>query len=180
MATTRLRDRIIAGIGAIVFLASASAFTVFVIYDMFTASKDNPQTSSQPVICQANKTEIKLDVPEVVKSDVAVTELKTEDLKLGDGATLRSGDCAVMKYYGTLLKDGSVFDENFTKPSAFAFTFGKGEVIQGWDQGLVGMKVGGSRRLQIPASLGYGEKSSDKIPSNSDLVFVVELLRIKK
>jgi FKBP-type peptidyl-prolyl cis-trans isomerase len=86
-----------------------------------------------------------------------------------------------MKYYGTLAADGTLFDENYTKPSGFAFTLGSGQVIKGWDQGLVGMKVGGERRLVIPAALGYGEAGSPpKIPANADLVFVVKLLRIVK
>jgi len=86
-----------------------------------------------------------------------------------------------MKYYGTLASDGTMFDENYTKPEGFAFRLGSGQVIKGWDQGLGGMKVGGERRLVIPAALGYGEAGSPpKIPANADLVFVVKLERIQK
>jgi cbb3-type cytochrome oxidase subunit 3 len=71
------------------------------------------------------------------------------------------------------------FDENFTKDSGLKLKIGTGEVIKGWDQGIVGMKVGGTRRLVIPASLGYGAQAAGPIPANSDLVFVVKLESIK-
>jgi FKBP-type peptidyl-prolyl cis-trans isomerase len=86
-----------------------------------------------------------------------------------------------MKYYGTLATTGVKFDENYTEATAFAFTLGGGQVIEGWDKGLVGMKVGGTRRLVIPAAQAYGSQSpSAAIPANSDLVFEVKLLRIQK
>ena len=91
------------------------------------------------------------------------------------------GDCLVVKYYGTLASNGTKFDEDFTDTTALAFTLGQGQVIPGWDQGLVGMKVGGTRRLAIPAAQAYGSQSpTAAIPANSDLVFVVKLLRIQK
>ena len=85
-----------------------------------------------------------------------------------------------MKYYGTLAADGTLFDENFTKDTAFTFALGSGQVIQGWDKGLEGVKVGGTRRLVIPSNLAYGEAGQGAIPANADLVFVVKLLRIQK
>lgn len=179
MATTKLRDRIIAGAGALFFLISASAFTVFVLVDMFNGSSDSTAQDTAQATCEANKTEIKLDAPKVFIPEGAVGELKHEDLEAGTGAAAKSGDCLIMKYYGTLAKDGTLFDENYTKPAAFAFTLGKGEVIKGWDQGLEGMKVGGTRRLLIPSALGYGAQTAGSIPANADLVFTVELLRIK-
>ncbi|TAH33997.1 FKBP-type peptidyl-prolyl cis-trans isomerase, partial [Candidatus Saccharibacteria bacterium] len=87
--------------------------------------------------------------------------------------------CLVMKYQGNLASDGTVFDENYTKDQSLQFTLGAGKVIKGWDEGLVGMKVGGTRRLVIPASLGYGSQSNASIPANSDLVFTVKLEQIK-
>jgi len=74
---------------------------------------------------------------------------------------------------------GAKFDENFTQPTGFEFIVGNGNVIPGWDQGLLGMKAGGTRRLVIPSQLAYGSTGSGStIPPNSDLVFVVKLLRI--
>ncbi len=175
MSTTRLRDRIFAGLGAVLFLVTASAFTVFVIIDM-VKQKDSPtSTQSQP------KVEPVFPAPEVYKPEDPTAELVTTDLQPGSGETAKVGDTLVMKYYGTLASDGALFDENYTKATGFTFTLGKGEVIKGWDEGLVGMKVGGERRLVIPAALGYGDVGSPPtIPANSDLVFVVKLLRIEQ
>ena len=186
MAKTRLRDRIIAGVGALVFLISASTFTVFVLVDILKPKDKTDLTSQvaqqqqQQAACTANQTEVVLDAPEVYKTDADVTELKVDDLKPGSGATAKPGDCLIMKYYGTLAKEGTVFDESYTKPTAFAFTLGAGSVIKGWEQGLVGIKEGGTRRLVIPSDMAYGAQATSSIPPNSDLVFVVELLRIKK
>ena len=75
---------------------------------------------------------------------------------------------------------GDEFDENFTTDGGLVFKVGTGNVIPGWDQGVPGMKVGGTRRLVIPSDLAYGENGSGSIPANADLVFVVKVLEIKK
>ncbi len=172
MSTTRLRDRIFAGLGAAVFLVTASAFTIAVIVDM-AKKKDEPKPAVQ------QKEEI-LVAPEVFKPEGDVTELQSTDLTPGTGEAAKAGDTLVMKYYGTLAADGTLFDENFTKDTAFTFALGSGQVIQGWDKGLEGVKVGGTRRLVIPSNLAYGEAGQGAIPANADLVFVVKLLRIQK
>jgi peptidylprolyl isomerase len=120
-----------------------------------------------------------LSTPEVYKPSGKVDSLQTTDLQEGTGQAAKDGDCLVMKYYGTLASNGNKFDENYSKPEGFKFQLGQGVVIKGWDQGLVGMKVGGTRRLVIPASLGYGNQAAGSIPANSDLVFVVKLESIK-
>ncbi len=182
MSTTRKRDRIFAGFGAALFLASACAFTVYVVWQMTSASgkttdtTKTADTSSQT--CAANGTYEKLEAPEPYKPAGEVTELQVTDLVAGTGAEAKSGDCLVMKYYGTLA-DGTRFDDNYTTDQAFAFTLGSGQVIKGWDQGLVGMKEGGTRRLVIPPSLGYGDQANGSIPANSTLVFEVKLLKIQ-
>lgn len=176
----RMRDRIFAGFGAFLFLASACALTIFVILQ---SGSDNTQTQSQTSqqACTDTGTESTLPVPAVYKPKEPVKNLQVTDLKVGSGPAAKSGDCLVMKYYGTLASNGTKFDEDFTDTTGFAFTLGQGQVIPGWDQGLVGMKAGGIRRLVIPASLAYGSQSpSAAIPANSDLVFVVKLLRIQK
>ncbi|MBL8121712.1 FKBP-type peptidyl-prolyl cis-trans isomerase [Candidatus Saccharibacteria bacterium] len=143
--------------------------------------KDDVSSQSATTVCEAKSTEEVLPQPEAFIAEGTATELQKTDLSQGDGAEAKNGDCLVMKYYGTLASDGTMFDENYTTAIGFAFTLGSGQVIQGWDQGLVGMKVGGERRLVIPANLGYGEAGSPpKIPANADLVFVVKLLRIQK
>jgi FKBP-type peptidyl-prolyl cis-trans isomerase FkpA len=123
----------------------------------------------------------KLALPEVYKPSGKVDQLQATDLQEGIGPAAKTGDCLVMKYYGTLASNGTKFDENYDTPNGFRFKLGAGEVIQGWDQGLVGIKAGGTRRLVIPASLGYGSQGSGSIiPPNSDLVFVVKLESIKQ
>ncbi len=174
---TRMRDRLFAGFGAFLFLASACGLTIFVIMQ---PGSDTASSSSSQKTCANSQTGPTLDVPEVYKPTGPVTSLQTIDLTKGSGAAAKDGDCLVMKYYGTLASNGTKFDEDFTDTTAFGFTLGQGQVIQGWDKGLVGMKVGGMRRLVIPAAEGYGNQAQGSIPANSDLVFVVKLLRIQK
>ncbi|KAK4116896.1 hypothetical protein N656DRAFT_842281 [Canariomyces notabilis] len=100
-----------------------------------------------------------------------------DDRKIGTGRTVKSGDKVGMRYIGKL-QNGKVFDSN-KKGTPFTFKVGKGEVIKGWDIGIVGMSVGGERRLTIPAHLAYGSRSMPGIPANSTLIFDVKLLEIK-
>lgn len=124
-------------------------------------------------------TEPALSVPEVYMPSAKVTKIESTDLQVGNGSVAQDGDCLVMKYYGTLASDGKVFDENYTKTTVFSFVLGKKMVIAGWDKGLPGMKVGGIRRLVIPATQAYGADGNGGIPPNADLVFVVKLVRIE-
>jgi FKBP-type peptidyl-prolyl cis-trans isomerase len=111
--------------------------------------------------------------------DSDVKALKLEDKMLGSGAEATTGKMVVMNYIGRLT-NGTQFDTSCGKPSPFEFNLGQGQVIQGWDQGIVGMKVGGIRRLIIPASLGYGAAGAGGvIPPNAALVFDVELIAVK-
>ena len=105
-------------------------------------------------------------------------ELKIQDLIIGEGKQIVRGALVQVHYEGRL-SDGSVFDSSIAKGRPFQFVFGTGRVIKGWDLGLVGMRVGGKRALQIPSQLAYGErKIGDKIPPHSDLAFTVELLEV--
>lgn len=108
-------------------------------------------------------------------------KLVTEDLVVGTGETAEAGDNLSMKYTGTLL-DGTEFDSTAKHgDQPFKFQLGAGRVIRGWDQGIVGMKVGGKRKLTIPPDLGYGSRGAGaQIPPNSTLVFVVELIGVEK
>jgi protein-disulfide isomerase len=105
-------------------------------------------------------------------------QLVVRDVVVGTGATLKSGDKAEVHYVGTLT-NGVEFDSSRTRGQPFTFTFGGGQVIKGWEQGLVGMKVGGKRKLTVPPDLAYGDRGvGTKIPPKSTLVFEVELLSI--
>jgi FKBP-type peptidyl-prolyl cis-trans isomerase len=106
------------------------------------------------------------------------TKLKIEDTKIGDGKEVKSGDTIIINYKGTLT-DGTKFDSSYDRGEPFETQIGVGQVIKGWDLGVIGMKVGGKRKLIIPPSLGYGSQSAGSIPPNSTLIFEVELMGIK-
>ena len=106
-------------------------------------------------------------------------ELKIEDLVVGKGPAVKPGDIVVVHYTGTLL-DGTKFDSSHDHPGNQPFTTQiPGRLIQGWNKGIPGMRVGGKRKLTIPPSLGYGPMPQPRIPANSTLLFTIELLEIK-
>jgi len=108
-----------------------------------------------------------------------VSGLQFQDLKVGSGSPAAAGDTVSVHYTGWL-EDGTKFDSSRDKGTPFEFKLGGGSVIEGWDQGVNGMQVGGVRKLFIPPYLAYGEEGlGDIIPPNATLVFEVELLEIK-
>lgn len=108
-----------------------------------------------------------------------VTELKIEDEKIGIGDEAISGKKVTVNYIGTLT-DGTKFDSSYDRNEPFSFVLGAGQVIEGWDKGVVGMKVGGKRKLTIPSSLAYGDSGiPGAIPGGATLVFDVELLKVE-
>jgi FKBP-type peptidyl-prolyl cis-trans isomerase FkpA len=105
--------------------------------------------------------------------------LRYEDLAEGSGQAARSGDTVEVHYTGWLT-DGTKFDSSHDRNRPFSFRLGAGKVIQGWDEGVAGMKVGGKRKLVIPPALGYGRRgASGVIPPDAELTFEVELLGIR-
>jgi FKBP-type peptidyl-prolyl cis-trans isomerase FkpA len=124
-----------------------------------------PPSSPRPVITAEP------EVPEPA-------DLVKEDLAVGTGAEAKDGDKVKVNYTGRLLKTNFMFDTSVGK-KPFDFQLGKGSVIKGWDLGVLGMKVGGKRKLTIPSKLGYGDSGSPpKIPGKATLVFDVELLSV--
>ena len=108
-----------------------------------------------------------------------VTQLKVDDLQVGTGAEAVDGKKVSVQYTGWLV-DGTRFDSSSDRNQPFAFTLGGGQVIKGWEQGVKGMKVGGKRRLTIPADLAYGSQGAGKvIPPGATLVFDVELQAVE-
>jgi len=118
--------------------------------------------------------------PEVeVPDEPAPKLLQVDDLVEGTGDAAKAGDTVTVDYVGVLYDNGEQFDASWDRGEPFQFQLGAGNVIQGWDQGLVGMKVGGRRMLTIPANLAYGsEGAPPDIPPNAALVFVVDLKAI--
>lgn len=143
-------------------------------------SDESASSGSVPEEVIAGVTENLDEKPELAGSSAnPPTTLVTEDIVVGDGAEAKQGDTVSVQYVGTIFDSGNEFDASWegTGPGqAFEFQLGGGQVIQGWDQGVEGMKVGGRRVLVIPPDLGYGPQGNPPtIPANSTLVFVVDL-----
>lgn len=101
-----------------------------------------------------------------------------DDIKIGVGGEVKNGDTVVVHYVGTL-QDGFEFDNSNKRGEPFEFTVGEGRVIKGWEEGLIGMKVGGERILVIPPEMAYGKNGIGPIPGDATLVFSISLLEIK-
>ncbi len=109
-----------------------------------------------------------------------MSELQIDDIIIGNGASPTTGQTVVVHYTGWLT-NGQKFDSSVDREEPFEFQVGVGDVIQGWDQGVISMKVGGKRKLTIPSELAYGERGAGGglIPPNATLIFEVELLGLK-
>ncbi|MFI5147124.1 MAG: FKBP-type peptidyl-prolyl cis-trans isomerase [Vicinamibacteria bacterium] len=149
---------------AYAFLAFAAAFAP-------VASAQNPSTPG---------------TKEISKMDATVTALKKIDTKQGTGAEAVAGKPVVVHYTGWLYDPsapegkGKKFDSSLDRREPFSFPLGGGRVIRGWDEGVAGMKVGGTRTLIIPADMGYGARGAGGvIPPNATLLFDVELLEVR-
>ncbi|KAF7561143.1 hypothetical protein G7046_g3021 [Stylonectria norvegica] len=116
-------------------------------------------------------------VKEAAKTVKVVQGVTVDDRTVGKGRSVKNGDTVGVRYIGKL-QNGQQFDAN-KKGKPFSFKVGKGQVIKGWDVGVVGMAIGGERRLSIPAHLAYGSRGMPGIPANSQLIFDVKLLEIK-
>lgn len=146
------------------------------IYFLSTKSSDNQSlaTTQGEDIIEASE--------EVVAGEPIepnMEELKIEDVKVGTGTEAVSGKKITVNYSGTLT-DGTKFDSSYDRGEPFSFNLGAGEVIQGWDKGFAGMRIGGKRKLTIPSELGYGASGAGGvIPPNATLIFEVELLKVE-
>lgn len=161
-------------VGVVIFF-----FLLFVGF-MVIAFSFNSEEKAQPT--PTPDSEIKLNLGGDNKNlqeglqDV-VSDLQVEDLVVGEGKEAQIGNKVTVNYRGTLL-DGVEFDSSYKREEPFSFILGQGQVIQGWERGILGMKEGGKRKLVIPPSLGYGQQQVGLIPPNSVLVFEVELLQV--
>jgi FKBP-type peptidyl-prolyl cis-trans isomerase len=104
--------------------------------------------------------------------------LKYVDEVVGTGERARLGRTISVHYTGTFV-DGTKFESSLDRGQPYEFRLGTGNVIRGWDEGILGMQVGGKRKLIIPPDLGYGSQSNGKIPGNSTLIFEIELISVK-
>lgn len=140
---------------------------------------DQAAAQQQAAQQQAAQEQASKPDPKAPKGMKDVTKLVIKDLKVGTGKTAKVGTTVSVHYTGWLTS-GVKFDSSVDRGQPFDFKLGAGEVIQGWDQGVAGMKVGGKRRITIPSDLGYGASGAGGvIPPNATLVFDVELLAVK-
>ena len=143
----------------------------------------NPTSIPTPEISQASA--IISTTPAQIKNTTNMDNFTTtaDGLKFFDeitgvGVQANSGNTVTVNYLGTL-ENGTKFDSSYDRKTPFTTQIGVGQVIKGWDEGIVGMKVGGKRKLIIPPNLGYGSQNLGSIPPNSTLIFEVELLDVK-
>lgn len=146
------------------------------------SSTSDADTTTSPATEQSAPTESSADGPTPV-ADTAFTTadngLRIYDFTTGDGAEATEGRRVTVHYTGWLASDSTKFDSSRDRGQPFQFTLGAGEVIQGWDRGVEGMQVGGTRQLVIPPDLGYGSRGAGgAIPPNATLIFEVELLGV--
>lgn len=107
------------------------------------------------------------------------SDLMLEDETIGEGDEARAGNNVIVHYVGVAWSDGQQFDASWDRGDTFDFRLGAGQVIQGWDRGVAGMKVGGRRRITIPPELGYGSRGAGGVIKGGEtLVFVVDLLGV--
>jgi FKBP-type peptidyl-prolyl cis-trans isomerase len=145
----------------------AAAVVVIVVMALVSAGGDDGTSSAAPGECDES--------PQTLDSGLVV-----EDLECGDGEEAQRGDLVTVHYTGTL-ENGRKFDSSKDRGEPFPLRLGAGMVIPGWEEGLPGMRAGGTRRLTIPPELGYGEAGRPpEIPPNSTLVFEIELLEVEK
>lgn len=173
----KLGGRIFAGFFAVLFLLTSSAVAILVI---ITQAQSNKASSASSTASQSNQAKEK-NVNQLQGTQLAnftpttqpFTQLQTTDTTPGTGATVKAGDTITVDYTGAVASTGKIFQSS--KDTGQPATFALNQVIAGWSQGIPGMKVGGTRRLLIPAALAYSSSppQGSGIPANADLVFDV-------
>lgn len=139
-----------------------------------------PILESYPEQCRTRDGKFFVNPEQIINQQNNMNEsLKIEDLSVGTGDKAENGKTVFVNYLGTFI-DGKKFDSSYDRNQPFSFTLGAGQVIQGWEQGILGMQVGGKRKLTIGPDLAYGAGGiPGAIPPNSTLIFEVELLEVR-
>ncbi|HEX6204767.1 MAG TPA: FKBP-type peptidyl-prolyl cis-trans isomerase [Solirubrobacterales bacterium] len=149
--------------------------------DDSTTSSSTPESTEEASAPEETESTAKKTKPKVtVPNGAPPKQLVVKDLEEGTGAAVKNGDVVQVNYVGVNFKTGKEFDSSWSRGEPIAFPVGENVVIQGWEKGLLGMKVGGRRELIIPPDLGYGAAGSPPtIPPNETLVFVLDLEAIE-
>lgn len=180
MSSTSVPQRIFAFVMAGVFIISACAFSAFVIWDMRnSSSKGDDQKAATEAAEAAQQANASAGKPlENFEPVEAVGELQSSDSKPGEGAEAKAGDSVQVDYTGAVAATGKIFQSS--KDSGQPVTLSLESVIEGWKEGIPGMKEGGTRRLLIPAEKAYGANppQGSGIPANAALVFDVTLIKV--
>lgn len=169
-------------IGAAISVLSMAAALYLVQLETNLAINDNQDGLSQAgavIVGDGDeKNERTKAIVEAADDNGNVKSMIIDDIKVGEGAEVAEGDTVAVHYIGTL-QDGTEFDNSKKRGQPFEFTVGAGQVIKGWEEGLLGMKVGGQRILVIPPEKAYGQNGIGPIPPNATLVFAIELIEVK-
>lgn len=143
----------------------------------FATAEDSEQSAIVVVSGNESNSELAEALVDSITSTGVLDKLIIDDVVLGSGEGVKLGDTVAVDYIGST-QDGIQFDSSYVRGEPFSFTAGEHRVIEGWEEGILGMKVGGQRILVIPAKMGYGDLQVGTIPAGSVLVFAVELLEI--
>lgn len=165
------------GLLAVLFLVTSVGFSLLVIWQMREKDKKDRVAKEQITQTEVNKLEGKA-LANFTPLTNRVIDLQKEDLEVGSGAEVKAGATITAHYTGALTSNGIVFQSSLDNGQPF--TSPLSGLIQGWQQGIPGMKVGGTRRLIIPSVLAYGQNAQPGIPADSDLVFDIKLLDVKQ
>ena len=168
----------IAGIGLSITAMIAALYLV--THNTATDTPTNQVASTGTVFVSEegdSQTNLRNAIAGSMDSAGNVERLIVDDVVIGTGDEVKTGDTVIVDYIGTLV-NGQEFDNSHKRGTPFTFTVGAGKVIKGWDEGVVGMKAGGKRILVIPSELAYGEKGYGPIPGNASLVFAIDLVSV--
>jgi FKBP-type peptidyl-prolyl cis-trans isomerase len=170
------------GIGASIMSMALALYLINLETSVLTSATDSSQLAQTAVVTVGNgtddKTELRNALLEGTNQNGTVEKLIIDDVVIGGGREAKTGDTVSVHYVGTL-PNGQEFDNSNKRGEPFGFTLGEGRVIKGWEEGVVGMKVGGKRILVIPSDLAYGDLGYGPIPGKATLVFSIELLEVR-
>jgi len=175
-----MRSKFVVAVLALVMIV---ALTITIFSQVFASDLLKAKTESAAKSAQTSVKVTPVSTAPVIKttppSSVArTTTFVAEDTVVGTGAVVTKGSTVTIHYKG-MLTDGTIFDSSYARNQPFSTQIGVGRVIKGWDEGIIGMKVGGKRKLTIAPEYGYGSQANQAIPANSTLIFETELLEVK-